>query len=131
MLKVVSSSLVAALVLSSVSGLAQASINDDLQNICTIVKADDKGELRKKMQQVENEHYLKIQDYYTGITCGGQSLLRTAFINNAVEVGTLLIKKMPKSQLAAPEADGKTLADWSAEQGLNNSPLVQTLNERM
>jgi hypothetical protein len=110
---------------------AFADVAQDLQNICTIVKADDKDELRKKMKKVESDHSLKLQDYYTGISCGGDSLIRTAILNNAIESGTLMIKKMPKSQLTAPESDGKTLIDWTAEKGLNNSPLVSELQSRI
>ncbi|WP_340678541.1 DUF3718 domain-containing protein [Paraglaciecola sp.] len=131
MLKIVKSSLVLAAVSVLISGFAHADINDDLQNICTIVKADDKDELRKKMKKVESDHKLKLQDYYTGISCGGESLIRTAMLNNAVESGTMMIKKMPKSQLTAPEADGKTLVDWTNEKGFNASPIAAELNARI
>ncbi|MBT0586275.1 DUF3718 domain-containing protein [Alteromonas oceanisediminis] len=110
---------------------ASASVEDELQNICTIVKADDKGELRKKMSSVEKNFSLKLQDYYTGITCGGESLIRTAFLNNAVEAGSLLVKKMPKSQLNAPEQDGKTIRAWVSENNLMSSPIAEVLNSRI
>ncbi|MCC2616346.1 DUF3718 domain-containing protein [Aestuariibacter halophilus] len=113
------------------SATAQAAVEDALQNICTIVKADDKGELRKKMKDVETDYRLKLQDYYTGISCDGNSLIRTAFIAGAVETGTLLVKKMPKSQLNAPEADGQTLRAWVSDKGLIASPLANVLNERI
>ncbi|MCC2618017.1 DUF3718 domain-containing protein, partial [Aestuariibacter halophilus] len=73
----------------------------------------------------------KLRDYYTGISCGGQSLIRTAMLNNAVETGELMIKKMPKSDLSAPEKDGKTLVAWVQENGLADSPIAQVLNERI
>ncbi|MCC2617112.1 DUF3718 domain-containing protein [Aestuariibacter halophilus] len=110
---------------------AHAGVEEALQNICTIVKADDKGELRKKMKAVETDFRLKLQDYYTGVSCDGNSLIRTAFIAGAVETGTLLVKKMPKSQLNAPEADGKTLRAWVSDEGLIASPLADVLNERI
>ncbi|MFT5675570.1 MAG: hypothetical protein ACI808_001501 [Paraglaciecola sp.] len=113
------------------AGTAHADVNSDLQNICTIVKADDKGELRKKMKKVQNDYKLKLQDYYTGITCGGQSLIRTAFLAKANKSGQLMVKKMPKSQLNAPEQDGKTLRAWANEQGLMDSPIAKTLNKRI
>lgn len=113
------------------NGVVYADINADLQNICTIVKADDKDELRKKMKKVESDHKLKLQDYYSGITCGGDSLIRTALLNNAVESGTLMIKKMPKSQLTSPESDGKTLSDWVNEKGLTSSQIATELNARI
>ena len=102
-----------------------------LANICTIVKADDKGELRKKMRRVQSDYKLKLRDYYTGISCGGNSLIRTAMLNDAVEAGTLLVKKMPKSDLSTPENDGKTLTAWISENGLDASPLAAVIKDRM
>ena len=110
---------------------AQADVGVALQNICTIVKADDKGEQRKKMKKVQADYRLKLKDYYSGISCGGNSLIRTAMLNNAVEAGTLLVKKMPKSDLSAPEQDGKTLQAWAAENGLGSSPIATALSNRI
>lgn len=131
MLKIVKTSIAIAAVSFAFAGTAQASVEEALQNICTIVQADDKSELRKKMKKVEEDFRLKLQDYYNGISCGGESLIRTAFLANAVESGELLVKKMPKSQLNAPEADGKTLRAWVSEKGLMESPIAAALNERI
>jgi hypothetical protein len=131
MLKIVKTFIAIAAASFLFSGTAQADVNAALQNICTIVKADDKGELRKKMKLVQNDYKLKLQDYYTGVSCGGDSLIRTAFKANAVASGSLLVKKMPKSQLNTPEQDGKTLRAWVAEQGLMDSPIATVLNERI
>lgn len=110
---------------------AQADVGTALQNICTIVKADDKNELRKKMKTVQTDFSLKIQDYYSGVSCGGNSLIRTAMLSNAIETGTLMIKKMPKSDLSSPEKDGKTVIDWATENGLADSPIAAVLKERI
>lgn len=131
MLKIVKTSIAIAAASFVFAGTAHADVNDALQNICTIVKADDKSELRKKMKTVQTDFRLKLQDYYTGITCDGESLIRTAFKNNAVESGELLVKKMPKSQLNAPEADGKTLRAWVSENGFMESPIAAVLNDRI
>ncbi|MCW8091434.1 DUF3718 domain-containing protein [Alteromonas sp. ASW11-130] len=131
MLKIVKTSIALATASLIFTGSAQAEVENALANICNIVKVDDKGELRKKMKKVESDYRLKLQDYYTGIACDGESLIRTAFLNNAVEAGTLLVKKMPKSQLNAPEADGKTLRAWVSENGLMDTPLAKELNERI
>ena len=94
MLKIVKTSLVIAASTLAFSNAAQANdINEALANICTIVQADDKGELRKKMRSVQSDYKLKLRDYYSGISCNGQSLIRTALTSNAVEVGTLLLRK--------------------------------------
>ena len=130
MLKIVKTSLVIAATLG-VSGMAQADVKEALANICTIVQADDKGELRKKMRTVESDYRLKLKDYYSGVTCNGNSLIRTALLNNAVEAGSLLVKKMPKSDLSQPEKDGKTLQAWVSENGLQDNPIAVVLNDRL
>jgi hypothetical protein len=131
MLKIIKTSIAIATLSLTVTGTAQADINEALQNICTIVKADDKSELRKKMKRVQSDFRLKLKDYYAGISCGGNSLIRTAMKNNSIATGTLLIKKMPKSELSAPEQDGKTVSAWATENGLDSSPIVAALKARI
>jgi hypothetical protein len=131
MLKIVKTSIAIATASLLFAGNAQADINVALQNICTIVKADDKGELRKKMKRVQSDYRLKLKDYYTGVSCGGNSLIRTAIIHDSVETGTLMIKKMPRGDLKAPEKDGKTVLVWASENGLNSSAIVIALNDRI
>ncbi len=131
MLKIVKTSIAIAATSVVFAAPAQADVAEALQNICTIVKADDKCKLRKKMKRVQSDYRLKLQDYYTGITCGGNSLIRTAMLNDAVETGTLMVKKMPKSDLSAPEKDGKTVVAWASENGLTTSPIVAVLNDRI
>lgn len=131
MLKVVKVSLLASVAAFGFCASAQADVNEALANICTIVQADDKGELRKKMKVVQDDFRLKLQDYYAGISCDGNSLIRTAMLSNAVEAGTLLVKKMPKKDLSEPEKDGKTLQAWINEKGLQGNPVAQALAERI
>lgn len=131
MLKAVKTSLVIAVASAGFALPAHADINEALANICTIVQADDKGELRRKMRSVQSDYRMKLKDYYTGISCGGESLIRVAFKNNAVEAGTLLIKQMPKNDLAIPENDGKTIQAWVAENGYQDSPIAAVLADRM
>ena len=114
-----------------VSATAQADVNEALANICTIVSADDKGELRKKMRDVQSDYRLKLRDYYAGITCNGQSLIRTALQNNATEVGTLLVKKMPSRDLSEPEQDGKTLQAWINDNGLQDHAIAKEVLARL
>jgi hypothetical protein len=110
---------------------ASAEIEAALANICDIVKTDDKGELRKKMKNVRSNYRLQLRDYYNGISCSGNSLIKLAILNNAVEAGTLLVKKMPKKLLAEPENDGKTLQAWINEQGLADNPVAKELLDRI
>lgn len=119
------------LALVSFANFANASIEEDLANICAIVKANDKSELRKKMRTVQSNHSIKLKDYYTGISCGSNSLIRVAILNNALDTGTLLVKKMPKKSLSAAESDGKTLLAWINEQGLADNPVAAVVKDRM
>jgi hypothetical protein len=131
MLKIVKTSIVIATASLIFSGTAQADVNVALQNICTIVKADDKSELRKKMKRVQSDYNLKLKDYYTAISCDGNSLIRTAMLNDAEKTGTLMVKKMPKRDLQTPEKDGKTVLIWASENGLDASPIVAVLIDRI
>ena len=131
MLKLVKTSIAIIAASFLFTGTAHADINAALQNICTIVKTNDKGELRKKMKKVQSDYRLKLKDYYSGISCGGNSLIRTAMLNEAVDTGTLLVKKMPKKDLSAPEKDGKTLTAWVSENGLDGSPIASALADRI
>ncbi|MFT4653075.1 MAG: hypothetical protein ACJA0G_001235 [Kangiellaceae bacterium] len=115
----------------SLSNTANASLEDQLANICAIVEADDKSELRKKMRNVESNYSIKLKDYYGGISCGNNSLIRVAILNNAAETGALLVKKMPKKSLAEPEADGKTLLAWINDEGLTDNPVALAVKERL
>lgn len=131
MLKIVKTSLVIATATLAFTGTAHANVEEALANICNIVSADDKGELRKKMRSVQSDYRLKLHDYYSGISCNGQSLIRTAIENNAVEVGTLLVKKMPSKELQAPEKDGKTLQAWINENGHQSNAIASVLESRL
>ena len=61
MLKIVKTSIAIATASLIFAGTAQADVSEALQNICTIVKADDKGELRKKMKRVQSDFRLKLK----------------------------------------------------------------------
>jgi hypothetical protein len=42
-----------------------------------------------------------------------------------------MVKKMPKSDLSAPEKDGKTVTAWATENGLADSPIAAALKDRI
>ena len=49
------------------------------------------------MIPVESGFKLKLKDYYTTVTCGVNSLIRKAILNNAVETGldaSLIVAKL-------------------------------------
>ncbi|MBC3767915.1 DUF3718 domain-containing protein [Neptunicella marina] len=110
---------------------AFADVNEDLQNICTIVKNNDKGELRKKMRGVQKDYKLRLGDFYGGVSCGGNSLIRYSMQNDAVDVGTYMIKKMSKKDLSQAESDGLAIKDWASQNGYLDSEIGKELIDRL
>jgi hypothetical protein len=129
--KLLKVSILAASVTVAAPSFAGGDINAALANICNIVKTNDKGALRTKMKRVEADFGVKLRDVYSGVTCGGESLIRTAMLSEAVDTGTFMLKKMSKAALKKPEQDGMTLSAWVTEKGLDSSPLAAVLNERI
>ena len=78
---------------------ALASADEALQNICTIVAADDVRELRKKDRKVRVDYGLQIKDYFEGISCNGDDLLVHSQNNNSQKALSYILKKLPKSYL--------------------------------
>ena len=106
-------------------------VNSDFANVCTIVKNNDKAELRKKLSKLKREYKLRLNDYYTGITCGGKTLIRYSMVNGATDAGQYLIKQMRKSELNKAEADGKTIKQWAEENGHIGTPIGAALLDRL
>ncbi|MFC6439656.1 DUF3718 domain-containing protein [Pseudobowmanella zhangzhouensis] len=113
------------------SPVAQADLTEDLQNICTIVKNNDKGELRKKMRGVKDDYRMRLGDFYEGVSCGGQSLIRYAMANGANDVGAYMVGQMGKSDLSKPEGDGMTLQQWADSNGYLASETGKELLDRL
>jgi hypothetical protein len=120
----------ACFILSLTSLPAQASIEQALANICDVIKTNDKSGLRKKMKTAQSDYGLKLADYYGGITCGGSSMIRYAIINGAADTGALLVKKLSKKVLRAPEGDGMTALAW-AQANHPGSPTTAVINDRV
>jgi len=123
------STLISAIALLSVPAFAD--LKTDLANICTIVKNNDKSELRKKINKVKKEYSIRLGDYYTGITCGGNTLIRHSMASAAPDAGAYLIKQMRRADLKKPEADGKTIKQWAEENGHIGSPIGAALLDRL
>lgn len=63
------------------------------QNICEYIAVDDKGRLRKLLKSKR----LKLRAVFKDVNCDNNNILVFAAKSNAVEIGELLIKKLPKS----------------------------------
>lgn len=114
---------------SSVSAPAPVQANADqlVANICDYVKSDDKNRLRKKLK----ENRVKLRNIYTGISCDGISLLRTAYIAKADDAGEFVAKRLGSDELSAVEGDGKTILDWANANGHGASSITAAINDRL
>ncbi|WP_199609681.1 DUF3718 domain-containing protein [Flocculibacter collagenilyticus] len=74
-----------------------ASASDLAVSVCEYVSADDKKRLRKFLKS----NNLKIRNIFDGVKCNGSDLLSFASAQNAVNTGTLIIKKLPKNTVAS------------------------------
>lgn len=109
----------------------QASPESELVNICTIIKNDDKSELRKKLKRVQREYRLRLSDYYTAVKCGGNSMIRHALIASANKAGAYLVSQMRRSDLREVEEDGKTITQWAQDNGHIDSVTATAILKRI
>ncbi|WP_448213434.1 DUF3718 domain-containing protein [Colwellia sp. MEBiC06753] len=79
--------------LTSVSVAPTANASDIAQSLCEYVAADNKKRLRSFLKSND----LKIRSVFDLVQCNGQNLLEFASTNNAVDTGSLMISKLPKS----------------------------------
>ena len=96
--------------ISLVSFDAQAdSIGRLAVSLCDYSKNDDRNSIRKKVKSSG----MKLRKIYSGIKCGGDSLLRVAISGNAMNSASYLVKKVGKKNINKPESDGKTPLEWT------------------
>lgn len=112
---------------SSVSTPAVADNDQLVASICDYVKSNDKNRLRKKLK----ESRVKLRNIYTGVSCDGASLLRTAYNANSFEVGEYIAKRLPAGDLSSPEADGKSILDWANSNGHSGSAITAAVQDRI
>lgn len=118
---------VAALSSTTITTPVQAAGGDQLiATICNYVDANDKSRLRKQLK----EGRLKLKNIYSKVSCNGNSLLRAAMMSDSNKVGEFIVKKLPKSTLTSPEADGQTIYDWAQSNGKGGSPIAAAIKAR-
>ncbi|MCL1145089.1 DUF3718 domain-containing protein [Shewanella sp. 10N.261.52.F9] len=122
-------SIAALIVASSISVSSTATANQDqlAANICNYVQADDKNRLRKKLK----ESRVKLRNIYNGVSCNGDSLLRTALKSGSNKVGTFVAKRLPASELGSAEADGQTIVAWAESNGHSGSEITTAIKSRI
>ncbi|MBY6187162.1 DUF3718 domain-containing protein [Marinobacter hydrocarbonoclasticus] len=106
--------------------ISHANADQLIASVCDYVASDDKNRLRKKLKDTR----IKLRSVYDGITCNGNSLLRTAMLSNAQDVGVFVAKQLPRKTLSAPEADGQTVLQWADSQGFAGSEIAAAITER-
>ncbi|MBI2381721.1 MAG: DUF3718 domain-containing protein [Gammaproteobacteria bacterium] len=83
-----------------------------LASVCEYTKANDRGNLRKKLDGAG----LDLRRVYDAIVCpGGMSLLRVATEAGAVDAATFIATKVGKNALGKAEKDGKSPVAWAEE----------------
>jgi hypothetical protein len=92
-----------------------------LAGICENVAADNKSRFRKKLKEAG----VKLRDIYSGISCGGEPLVRYAIKNGAISTGEFIVKRLPASHFAS-SGD----AAWAIGNGFTDSPIVKAIAER-
>ncbi|MCK8043867.1 MULTISPECIES: DUF3718 domain-containing protein [Shewanella] len=128
-MRLLSVSLATLMVASSISISSTATANQDqlAANICNYVQADDKNRLRKKLK----ESRVKLRNIYSGVSCNGDSLLRTALKSGSNKVGTFVAKRLPASELGSAEADGQTIVAWAESNGHGGSEITSAIKSRI
>ncbi|EDQ01094.1 DUF3718 domain-containing protein [Shewanella benthica] len=119
-------SIAAIIAVSSLSMPVQANSDQLAANICHYVQTNDKNRLRKKLK----ENRIKLRNIYSGVTCDGNSLLRTAMNSGSDKVGTFIAKRLSVSELTAAEADGNTITDWAEANGHGASAITAVIKKR-
>ncbi|MGL4615292.1 MAG: DUF3718 domain-containing protein [Shewanella sp.] len=95
----------------SVPVTASAEAAPLVASFCDYVNANDKNRLRKKLK----ESRVKLRQVYSGISCDGQSLLRTALTANATDAGEFVAKRLSGKELNVAETDGLTIQAWALD----------------
>ncbi|WP_299493009.1 DUF3718 domain-containing protein [uncultured Shewanella sp.] len=126
-MRLLPTAMAALIVASSFTVPVQADPQQLVANICHYVKSDDKNRLRKKLK----ENRLKLRSIYSGISCDGKSLLRTAFDANADKIGTFVAKRLSVKELKSVEADGQTIIDWAKTKGYASSAITSAIEARI
>ncbi|QFU21535.1 DUF3718 domain-containing protein [Shewanella eurypsychrophilus] len=119
---------IAAIIAASAFSVPVQANSDQLAaNICNYVQTNDKNRLRKKLK----ENRVKLRNIYSGVSCSGDSLLRTAMKSGSDKVGTFIAKRLSVSDLSAAEADGNTIVAWAEGNGHSDNAITAAIKDRV
>jgi len=83
--------------------------DEDSDRLCDYTKVDDRSSLRRKLEEAS----IDLRRSYDDIRCGGDSLLRHAAANGAVESATFIISKVGKHAITDNGKDGMNALQWA------------------
>ncbi len=84
--------------------------DQDTDSLCEYTKVNDRSSLRTKLDDAG----IDLRHSYDDIKCaGGDSLLRVAAANGAVESATFIISKVGKRAITDAGKDGMTAIQWA------------------
>ena len=96
------------------------------QKICDYIKIDDRGSLRRTLEDLD----IDLRKEYGDIKCGKLPLLKFAISNGSVEAGTMIAMKLGKL-VGQKDSDGLSSLDYAKKQleASNNisRPRIETL----
>ena len=110
-------STITALTLTSVVSTPKAQAANIAQSLCEYVAVDDK----RRMRSFLKTNKLKIRSIFNAIQCNGKNLLVFAAAQGSVEVGSMIIAKLPKKVVS----QNLSLIQSSSQ------PLTDAANERV
>lgn len=108
---------ITALTMTSIVSPPKAQAADIALSICEYVAADDK----RRMRSFLKANRLRIRDIFSDIKCNGQNLLEFAATRGSVEIGSLMIGKLPRDVVS----ENLPLIQHGSQ------PLIDAANERV
>ena len=96
-------------------------LNVSLEGLCETVSSDDKSRFRKKLK----DSNVKLRQIFDKVYCGEYNLLQFAIKSEAIQTGSYMVKRMPKSYFEA----GVDLS-WAKSNGFDSSPILVTIENR-
>ena len=117
------------LFVSSVFATPAKAVESELiaKNLCRAVMSDDRSYLR----EIITKHKLRLPNVFTAVRCNGYSMLQFAITAEALDVGEMLIRRVPLSVLEADKVNGKRVDEWAEKAGYGSSPVIAIVRERL
>ncbi|RUO40055.1 hypothetical protein CWE15_07870 [Aliidiomarina taiwanensis] len=97
------------------------------KSLCRAIMSDDRSYLR----DIITKHKLRLPNVFTAVRCNGYSMLQFAITAEALDVGEMLIRRVPLSVLEADKVDGESVDEWAEKAGYGSSPVIAIVRQRL